>query len=166
VLGPEIQAPFSPAVRSAIAREVFALVRGTSVLLHNDDATVASAFVAVCRDAGTNLPSPPYAVFGEIERQVKKAMSRRIRKAVAPVAAQADESQDPAAWAAAARRSIDRMGLIASGDASNVIDRAIGLPGSPARAAMENDLRAKQLLSFALSSEYLKLRKQLGMGVA
>lgn len=166
VLGPEIQAPFSPAVRSAIAREVFALVRGTSVLLHNDDATVASAFVAVCRDAGNNLPSPPYAVFGEIERQIKKAMSRRIRKAVAPVAAQAGANLDAAAWAAAARRSIDRMGLIASGDASNVIDRAIGPSGSPARAAMENDLRAKQLLSFALSSEYLRLRKQLGMGVA
>ncbi|MEM6787291.1 MAG: hypothetical protein AAF715_07195 [Myxococcota bacterium] len=166
VIGEDISAPFAPEVRSAIAREAFALARGTSVLLHNDDATVASAFVAVCRDAGVELSRPSYAVFGEVERQVKKAMSRRIRKLVAPVARQASDGLDATAWAAAARRSIDRMALIGSGDASHVIDRIVGPAGSPARAAMKDDPRATQLLAFALSDEYLRLRAQLGMGIA
>jgi hypothetical protein len=135
--------------------------------MYNDDNTVASIVVAICQDAGVQVADPPYAVFREIQRRIKKAMSRKIRNQIRELCQQIVQSgQDAHDWAGAARRSIDRMALIAAGDAGGVLDAAIGPPGSAARLAMSKDVRAKSLLSFALSSEYLELRQKLGMGVA
>ncbi|MEM9696038.1 MAG: hypothetical protein AAGA56_26075 [Myxococcota bacterium] len=165
VVGDGVAAPLDKSHRSAVARQVFGLRRGSVSVLFRDDASIASAIVAVCRDAGVQLAEPPFAVYKEVERLVKKAMSRRIRKAVQPVAQQfAQSGQDPARWANAARRSADRMALVASGDAESVIDQAIGPLGSPSRQLMKEDLRARALLSFALSAEYLELRRKLRMG--
>jgi hypothetical protein len=58
------------------------------------------------------------------------------------------------------------MALIAAGDAGSVLDAIVGTIGSPERHAMQKDARAKALLAFALSTEYLELRSKLGMGVA
>ena len=135
--------------------------------MYCDDHTIASIVTAVSLDAGVAVPEPPYAVYKEVERVVKKAMSRRVRKAVAPLCERVLSSgQDPLAWAEAAKRSIDRMAVIASGSAASVIDQIVGMPGSPARSAIEQNIRAKSVLIFALSDEYLQLRSQLGMGVA
>lgn len=166
VVGTEISQPLDAAGRSAMAREVFALRRGTTSVTYCDDNTIASIVVALCKDAGVDVADPPYAIYREVERVIKKAMSRRIRKTIVDVAQRVVSSrQDAIQWAAAARRSIDRMALIASGDASSVIDQIVGEPGTPARLAMDQDVRAKRLLSFALSAEYLDLRKKLGMGI-
>jgi len=167
LVGEGISVPFDLARRSAVAREVFALRRGTTPVMYHDDNTIASIVVAMCKDAGVKVADPPYAVFGEVERRIKKAMSRKIRKQVAAVCKQVVQSgQDAHVWAASARRSIDRMALIASGDVGSVLDEIVGPVGSPERTAMAKDARAQQLLSFALSAEYLELRKKLGMGVA
>lgn len=117
------------------------------------------------------MADPPYAVFHEVERLIRKAMSRRVRKAVQPAAERvadlaAQQRLDAVAWAAAARRSIDRMALVACGAAASVVDQIVGPPGSPKRLTMTDDLRARRLLAFALSAEYLALRRKLGMGVA
>jgi tetratricopeptide (TPR) repeat protein len=167
VVGSGIATPLDIASRLAVAREVFALRRGTTCVMYNDDNTVASIVVAICQDAGVQVADPPYAVFREIQRRIKKAMSRKIRNQIRELCQQIVQSgQDAHDWAGAARRSIDRMALIAAGDAGGVLDAAIGPPGSAARLAMSKDVRAKSLLSFALSSEYLELRQKLGMGVA
>ncbi|MEQ9317667.1 MAG: tetratricopeptide repeat protein, partial [Polyangiaceae bacterium] len=167
VVGAQVGTPDDEAGRSAVAREVFALRRGTTAVMYCDDTTIASIVIAICKEAGANVADPPYAIYKEIERVIHKAMSRRVRKAVADTCQRVVSSgQDPAAWAAAARRSIDRMAAIASGGAASVIDSTVGPPGSPERQAMANDQRAKSLLSFVMSSEYLELRRKLGMGVA
>ncbi len=165
VVGTEIRQPLDAPGRSAMAREVFALRRGTTSVTYCDDNTIASIVVALCKDAGASIPDPPYAIYREVERVIKKAMSRRVRKSIADVSQRVVQSQqDAIQWAGAACRSIDRMALIASGDASSVIDQIVGEPGTPARLAMHQNVRAKRLLSFALSAEYLELRKKLGMG--
>ncbi len=166
VVGTEVVQPLTAAGRSAIAREVFALRRGTTSVMYCDDNTIASIVTALCKDAGVSVADPPFAIYREVERVVSKAMSRRVRKAIADVAQRVVQSQQDAThWAGAARRSIDRMAIIASGDASTVIDHIVGPPGSPARLAIDQDVRAKRLLSFAMSAEYLELRHKLGMGV-
>ena len=166
VVGTNIVTPLDAAGRSAVAREVFALRRGTTSVMYCDEHTIASIVVAVCKDTGVSMADPNYTVFKEVERVVKKAMSRRVRKSIADVCQRVAQSgQDALEWAAAARRSIDRMAVIASGDASSVLDQILGKPGSPARLAMEGDLRAQRLLSFAMSGEYLTLRSKLEMGV-
>ena len=113
------------------------------------------------------MPAPPYSMYKTVEKAVRKAMSRRVRKGIAQVSQQVAQSgQDPLVWASAARQSCDRMALIGAGDAGEVIDQIIGPPGSPERLAMKDNDRARALLSFAVSDEFLNLRRQLGMGVS
>jgi hypothetical protein len=163
VVGSKVQAPLDAAGRAAVAREAFALRRGICSLLHCDDHTIRSIVASVSIASGVPTPAPPYAVFKEVDRAIVKVMNRRVRKLAAALGQGALD--DVGGWVAAARRSIDRMALIAAGDASVVIDAIVGPRGRPARAAWQADPRPLSLLRFALSSDYLELRKKLGMGI-
>ncbi len=166
VVGQEVAAPLSPASRSAVAREVFALRRGICALRKSDDAAIASIAIAIAIECGFNLPNPGYAVFAEIQRGVKKEISGKVKKAARDVCQKfVDSGQDPKEWAAAARRSMDRMAAIAAGDVSVVLAEILAVPrGDLAKHVRDNE-RAKSLLRFVLSPGYLELRKKLGMGV-
>jgi hypothetical protein len=167
IVGPGVKAPLDASSRAAVAREVFALRRGTTAVLRFDDHTIASIVIAASIDAGLTVREPPYAVYPEVARAVHKAMNRKVRKLILGPCQQVQASKlDPHVWAAAARRSIDRMALIASGDASVVIDDIAGPPDAPARRAMESNERVRRLLSFALSPSFLAVRKKFGMGIA
>lgn len=164
VLGSAVSAPLSPRHRQAVARELFALRRGTTVLRHREGTEIGALVVAACRVAEVALPAPAYAMLPEFQRALAK-MPRKVKKALPELALRVVESgQDPTAWTRAAISSLDRLAAIAAGDVSWVLASggrergALGL--SDAAAA-----RAKRLLSFVLSPSYLELREQLGMGV-
>jgi hypothetical protein len=165
VVGKALTAPLSPPHRQAVARELFAIRRGTSILRHRDPADIAALLVVLCKLGGFELKAPAYAMLGEFERQLGKGLSRRARKALpdlaAPVAAQ---NPDPIGWVRAATSSLDRMAAVAAGDVSWVL-----APDAHARgqlgASHEAQHRAQRLLAFVLSPAYLRLREQLGMGV-
>lgn len=166
VVGANIKPPLSPAARSAIAREVFALRRGITSLRHRDDATVASLVVAALQEAGIGVPSPTYAIFSEVQRSFRKEISRKVKKVLPEVAQRVGASrQDATAWAQAARRSIDRMAMIAAGDVSLVLSDVLATPREKLGARVPSNDRAKRLLGFVLSPSYLELRKKLGMGI-
>ncbi|WP_437734932.1 tetratricopeptide repeat protein [Sorangium sp. So ce1335] len=166
VLGSEITTPLDAASRSAIAREAFALRRGITSLRTRDDNTVASLVAAACIEAGIAVPHPPYAVFGEVSRSIHREMSRATRKAIAEVCQRIVSSQqDPHRWAQAARRSIDRMAVIAAGDVSLVLSDILNTPREQLGGVVAESERARQLVAFVLSQSYLELRKKLGMGV-
>jgi len=166
VVGANIKPPLTPAARSAIAREVFALRRGITSLRHRDDATVASLVVAALQEAGIAAPNPPYAIFGEVQRTFRKEISRKVKKVLPDVAQRVGASrQDATAWAQAARRSIDRMAMIAAGDVSLVLSDVLATPREKLGARVPGNDRAKRLLGFVLSPSYLELRKKLGMGI-
>lgn len=166
VLGSEITTPLDAASRSAIAREAFALRRGITSLRTRDDNTVASLVAAACIESGLAVPQPPYAVFGEVSRAIHKEMSRATRKAIAEVCQRIVSSQqDPHRWAQAARRSIDRMAVIAAGDVSLVLSDILNTPREQLGGLVAESERARQLVAFVLSQSYLELRKKLGMGV-
>ena len=164
VLGSGVTAPLSPRHRQAVARELFALRRGTTVLRHRESAEIGALVVAACRVGEVNLPAPAYAMLPEFQRSLAKA-PRRVRKVLPDLARAVEESQqDPIAWARAAVSSLDRMATIAAGDVSWVLaagGRERGALGLSDEAAA----RAKRLLSFVLSPGYLALREKLGMGV-
>jgi hypothetical protein len=167
IVGTEFQTPLDAASRAAVAREAFALRRGITAVLHNDDHTIASVVASVSNEVGVSMTSPPYAIFKEVDRAIRNSMNRKIRKTAAELCAQIVETgADTATWLAAARRSIDRMSLVAAGDAATVIDAVIGSRGTPGRATFQSDTRAKSLLRFAVSPEYLQLRRRLGMGMS
>jgi hypothetical protein len=166
VVGTEISAPFDPASRSAVAREVFALRRGISSLRTRDDNAVASVVIAVCNEVGSVMQNPGYAVYPEISRAVHKEISRRVRKAAQEAARDvAHAGQDPKVWAGFARRSMDRMAAIAAGDVSIVLADVLNLPRHQLAGAIRDSDRAMSLLRFVLSPGYLELRRKLGMGV-
>ncbi len=166
VLGPEVTTPLDAASRSAIAREAFALRRGITSLRTRDDNTVASLVAAACIEAGFAVPQPPYAVFGEVSRAIHKEMSRATRKSIAEVCQRIVSSQqDPHHWAQAARRSIDRMAVVAAGDVSLVLSDILSTPREQLGGVVAESERARQLVAFVLSQSYLELRKKLGMGV-
>ncbi|HEX3773627.1 MAG TPA: tetratricopeptide repeat protein [Polyangiaceae bacterium] len=163
VLGSAVMAPLSPRHRQAVARELFALRRGTTVLRHREPAEIGALVVAACRLGEVTLPSPQYAMLGEFQRLLGKA-PRRVRKVLPELArAVANSGEDPLEWSRAAVSSLDRLAVIASGDVSWVLAEQ-GERGSVGLSD-QAQARARRLLAFVLSPGYLELREQLGMGV-
>jgi hypothetical protein len=163
VLGKDVSAPLSPHQRQAVARELLALRRGTSVLRHREPADIHALVVAACRLAEVDVPSPAFALLGEFQRQLK--LPRRVRKMLPDIArAFRDSGQDPIAWYRAATSTLDRMAVVAAGDVSWVLASDARQRGRTA-PTLEGEQRARRLLSFVLSPTYLELREKLGMGV-
>ncbi|RYE94772.1 MAG: hypothetical protein EOO75_01080 [Myxococcales bacterium] len=166
VVGASVKSPLSAAARQAIAREVFALKRGTTVVRSRDEATVASIAVAACNLAGVKLESPPFAILGDVQRQLDKAMNRKVKKLLPDLAQQTAASRpDVRAWARATQRSLDRMAAVAAGDVSLVLADALNVPRQDLRRQIQGNERGERLLRFVLSPQYLELRNHLGMGV-
>ena len=126
---PTSSLPLDATSRTAIAREVFALRRGISALRTRDENTVASVVVAACIEAGFNVPAPPYAVYAEVARSIKKEISRKTRKQIVEICQRiVQEQREARDWALAAQRSLDRMAAIAAGDVSLVLADLLGAP--------------------------------------
>ncbi len=166
VIGASVGSPLTPVARQLVARELFAIRRGTSILRHRDPSDIAALVVASCKLGGFEVPSPAYAMLGEFERQLGKGISRKVRKLLPQLAEPVARSQpDPLAWVRAAVASLDRLAAIAAGDVSHVLSAIEGTPRGQLGASNESQERARRLLAFALSPTYLALREQLGMGV-
>jgi hypothetical protein len=165
VVGSAVTAPLSPLHRQAVARELFALRRGTTVLAHREAPEVAALIVAACRIGGVELDAPAFAMLAEFQRQLQKEMPRRVKKVLPELAAQVrDYGQDTLRFYRAATSSLDRMAALAAGDVSWVLAPDAANRGRAA-ASVEGQERARRLLSFVLSPTYLALREALGMGV-
>jgi len=163
VVGAQVTAPLSPFARQAVARELYALRRGTTVLAHRELDDVAALIVAACRIGEVEIPAPAFAMLGEFQRQLAKEVGWRSKKAWSDAArAVAQESPDLLGWLRAATSSLDRMAAIAAGDVSWVLG---GRTRAPVGDGREERARAERLLSFVFAPAYLDLREQLGMGV-
>jgi tetratricopeptide (TPR) repeat protein len=167
VLGANLTAPLSPIHRQAVARELYALRRGTTALSHREPDDVAAIIVAACRLGDVELEAPSFAMLGEFHRLLTKEASgwgaRRMRKLLPDLArAVQAEAPDLLGWVRAATSSLDRMAAIAAGDVSWVLG---GTTRTPVGEGREDRARAERLLAFVLSPTYLDLREQLGMGV-
>ncbi|HEY6081619.1 MAG TPA: hypothetical protein VIW29_22545 [Polyangiaceae bacterium] len=163
VVGANVTAPLPPIYRQAVARELYALRRGTGVLAHRELDDVAALVVAACRLGEVDLPAPAFAMLGEFQRLLAKEVPRRVRKQLPELArAVHAEAPDLQAWVRAAMSSLDRMAAVAAGNVSWVLG---GASRAPVGESREERARAERLLAFVLSPTYLDLREQLGMGV-
>ncbi|HVJ14642.1 MAG TPA: hypothetical protein VM686_04350 [Polyangiaceae bacterium] len=166
VIGNAVAAPLAPQHRQAIARELFGLRRGTTVLRHRDPSEIAALIVAACKLAGVELASPPFAMLAEFQRQLGKEMPRRVRKLLPELAARIQSRHaDAHSWYRAATSSLDRMAALAAGDVSWVLCEGNAASRGRLGASVEAQERARRLLSFVLSPAYLSLRDKLGMGL-
>jgi lipopolysaccharide biosynthesis regulator YciM len=163
VVGPGINAPLSPTARARVARELFGLVRGTTIVRWRDEVAIAAIVVAACTIADVRIDHPPYSVLAEIERLVGKALPRRTRKLLPNVCrAIASNNSDIRGWNRRALASHDRVAAIASGDPSVVLDDVPAAPIDRAQGGADGG-RAAELLGFVLSRDYLDVRRALGL---
>jgi len=165
IVGPGLAAPLNAQHRALVARELFALRRGTCILRHREPTDVAALIVAAARVVEVEIPSPQYAMLGEFTRLLSKDTPRKLKKTLAALAQSiADSGEDPLIWYRAATSSLDRMATLAAGDVSWVLAES-GATRGRLGASIEAQRRAARLLSFVLSPAYLALRQKLGMGV-
>lgn len=164
VVGTAVRAPLHPRHRQAIARELFALRRGIGVVRTRDEATIAALVVAACHIADVPIDAPPYALLADVQRQLAKTLPRRTKKLLPELCREIVASgQDPKRWARAAQLSMHRMAAIAAGDVSIVLADWLDQPRQQISAARHE--RARRLIAFVLSPDYLELRERLGMGI-
>ncbi|MEA2746300.1 MAG: hypothetical protein QOI41_443 [Myxococcales bacterium] len=164
VVGSGVNAPLSPTTRARVARELLAIVRGTTVTRWRDDTTIAAIVVAACNIAKVPVAHPPFAVLAEVERLIGKAINRKTKAAIGPICKMfVSTGQDARQWAARARASQGRIGVLASGDVSVVLADVFGEPIERLGAVARDDLRAHELLRFVLSRPYFDLRRSLGL---
>ena len=164
VVGAGVNAPLSPMTRARVARELVSIARGTTVLRWRDDTTIAAIVVAACRLTDVKVDAPPFAVLAEVERLLKKAISRKTKAQIEPICrAYVQTGRDARQWAARARATQARFAAVASGDAAAVLTDVFGEPIERLGAVARDDLRAQELLRFVLSRPYFELRRSLGL---
>ena len=159
-----VNAPLSPMTRARVARELLAMVRGTTVTRSRDDVTIAAIVVAACRIAEVPIEHPPYAVLGRgraAHRQGHRAKDTQGAGRTLPRHRRA-RRVDARAWSKRALASHDRIAVLASGDPSIVLCDMLGVPVN-ARPSAVGNARAEELLRFVLSPQYLDLRRSLGL---
>ncbi|WP_373048065.1 tetratricopeptide repeat protein [Vulgatibacter sp.] len=131
--------------------------------------------------AAVQLHEPHFEGLGPVDeglaRRLAKALSRRTRRAIEPIArtiAAEPSPWDAAAFVDAVRHGADRAALLLAADPELAFEQVLrevspqlALEDHAAvRAALEETPRALELLRWALSAEHLALRQQLGSAVA
>jgi hypothetical protein len=164
VVGAGVNAPLTPLTRARVARELLAILRGTTVARSRDDITIAAIVAACCKIAEVPIEHPPFAVLGEVEKHIGKAIARKTRKMLPEVCRAVVASRaDARAWSHRALASHARVALVASGDVALVLADMLSEPAEHLAAAANSDPRALELLRFALSPSYVELRRALGL---
>jgi len=164
VVGAGINAPLTPPVRGRIARELYAIGRGTTSLRSRDSTTVAAIVVAACKLAEVHVDAPVYAVQAEVDKLVSKAIARRTKKLLPDICARLVASRvEGQVWSKRALASLDRVQALAAGDVGPVLADVLGAAEGQLPAIVATDARAAELLRFVLSPAYLELRRALGL---
>jgi hypothetical protein len=164
VVGAGVNAPLAPTTRARVARELLAMMRGSTIVRHRDDTSIAAIVLASCNLAEVRMDAPSYAMLADIERLLSKAIARRTRKLL-PELCQAivASNADARIWSKRALASHNRVAAIASGDVGIVLVDALGEPLDRLPAAAKGDPRVEDLVRFALSPKFIELRRSLGL---
>jgi cellulose synthase operon protein C len=164
VVGPDVNSPLSPLARARVAREILAIVRGTTIVRCRDDVAIAAIVVAACKIANLPVDHPPYAVLAEFEKLLGKAISRRTRKLLPSLCgALVATHADARAWSRRALASQDRIAAVASGDPVVILMDVLGVPMDRLGRSAPGNARAEELLRFVLSQTYVDVRRSLGL---
>ena len=164
VVGADLRSPFPLSTRARIARELFALARGTNILRLRDETTVLAIVVAACKLAEVPLRAPGYAVQAEIDRLLSKAIARKTRKLLPEICQRiVAGGADARTWLHGATATLDRVAAIATGDVGVVLADALGQAAERLGDVVQGDPRSEELLRFVLSPSYLDVRRALGL---
>lgn len=166
VVSSSLAAPLDAHGRQAVARELFLLRRGTSILRHRSPTEIRALVLACCKIGGFPVSAPAYAMQDEFVRAILSAIPRKLKKSLTELseAIQMAHPSDASIgeWVACALASQDRAAALATDDVSLVLAYLTGQRGRPPESRDHIERMAK-LLSFALSPQYLELKTKLGL---
>ncbi|HEX2882528.1 MAG TPA: hypothetical protein VHO25_23570 [Polyangiaceae bacterium] len=161
----DLPAKLDRAQLSAIARQALGLQLGILVLHHHSAAQVASLLSGLCAKAGSPLPRATSGAPLSVVELLYGRLARKTRKQVAELAREiAEGDHDPLHWALAAERSLDRVALLATGNASLVQATFPGGSRNTPPSDVAGRERARHLVAFALSAQFQRLQHELGLG--
>jgi hypothetical protein len=164
VVGPGINSPLPVQVRASIAREIYAMSRGTTIVRVRDETWILAIVIAACKLTEVRIEAPTYAVQAEVDKLISKAIARKTKKLLPDICKRIAESRaDARVWAKRATAAHDRVATLASGDVSIVLADALGQPTDRLPEHVRGDVRAEELLRFVVSKDYLELRRSLGL---
>jgi hypothetical protein len=126
-------------------------------------ATLFAAAAVVAGAAPAGDPRPAAEVTG-YAKNMHRLMGRKERKALELEASRFGfETVDGAGFQAAVLATADRMGLVLAGSIEAAVRVICGV-AAPGQAEIAANPRAVELLRFALSAEYLALRRDADEG--
>ncbi len=147
-----------PALRFRLAREAMLLRNRLGPLEKLDDEELALFFAACAKVAEVPRPAsvrvPSEAKLEERARAVNKALGRRERKLLTALGARWSDLPEPASWRRQILDGATRFALVVAGDLGATLS-VLELEAK--------DARARTLINFALSDEYLALRREMGL---
>ena len=140
------------------------MTRGSTIVRHRDDTTIAAIVVAACNLAEVRVDAPSYAMLADVERLLSKAIARKTKKLLPELCkAVVASSADARAWSKRALASHNRVSALASGDVGIVLVDALGEPLDRLGAVAKTDPRAEDLFRVALTPVFHELRRALGL---
>jgi hypothetical protein len=145
-------------LRFRVAHKLVLLRDRLGPLERLEDEELALFFAACARVAEVGLPPVLQHVQSRADEKAKtvgKILGRKERKALAALGPRFFEMPEPNAWRTAILDGATRLALVVAGDLSAAL-RELG-------PSAVRDGRARALTDFALSSEYLALRRSMGL---
>lgn len=122
---------------------------------------LAAGAIAAAPGAPADAATPVSLV-----KALGKVLGRKEKKALGALAQRfGSDPLDAPAWQHAVLRTADRLGLVVAGDVAAALRVIVDFNGqAPVADQLNENVRALELLRFALSERYLKLRDQVGLG--
>jgi hypothetical protein len=174
-VGPTQAGDMGPATRFALGRAVWHVAQGTAAFASRSETQIRAFHDAVIKDALPDYqPRERRLGVDILQRDLHRSVPRRSRKQLVDLGAKlarADEAH-LTRWCHAVKASADRAGLLLATDVGAAL--ATLVPGwrgdDPAqRAASAERVRAsvaaREILVFALSDDYVSLRRSVGLAV-
>lgn len=163
IIGSRVAAPLGPFQRQELARSLYAAKRGLGVLTQLEEGEIATLVVALCSLSGVRLSLPAYARQHDFERQLGRALPRKVKQQLPELVQPVFEAQASIlVWVRAALASLDRAAAVAVGDASVIVSELqVQEPLLGSTAALPSE-RTRRLLSFVLSPRFEAMRHSVG----
>jgi tetratricopeptide (TPR) repeat protein len=174
-MGPQLGPDLPAEGRFLLGRAVWHLLAGTSAFAQRTETQIRALHDAAIKEGNRDFqPTERRLGVDALQREIHRNLPRRLRRPLSELAAQlahADE-ESMLRWCRAVKLSSDRAGLLLAGDLRAALP--VIVPGwtdtdSAQRARLvprvEESTTARDLFVFALSDDYLNLRREVGLAI-
>lgn len=174
-LGPQLGPDLPVDGRFLLGRAIWHLVAGTAAFAQRTETQIRALHDAAIKEGNRDFqPSERRLGVDALQREIHRNLPRRLRRILIELATQLAHADEESAlrWCRAVKLSADRAGLLLAGELKAALP--VIVPGwidtdSAQRARLaprvEESTAARDLFVFALSDDYLSLRREVGLAI-